>query len=188
MDWPPNHPGALADLGGLDDRYQVTGMAGAGTRIEMTNVENGSHLFGTRKRLILLPNAPALVACYQLPEGQNDLEMDSCLSPDYYRLLREGRHSLHPYAGQTWSGFRNRENAIWLGLDSDEDTTWGQPGDVQAGHGHNVRIQAHASHFHLLIGCGQTDDTQCQQFISWGRNAFHRMEQRQTEKSRKVYT
>jgi hypothetical protein len=163
-------------------------MASAGTRIEMTNVEKGSHLFGTRKRVILLPDAPVLAVCYRLPDGQNHLEMDSCLSPDYYRLLREGRHSLHPYTGQAWSGFRNKGIAAWVGLDTDEETTWGQPGEVHAGHGLNVRIQAHASHFHVLIGCGQIDDMQCQQFITWGRNAFHRVVERSTEKNREVNT
>jgi hypothetical protein len=40
----------------------------------------------------------------------------------------------------------------------------------------------------VLIGCGQTDDRQCQQFIAWGRNAFHRMVQRPAQKTREVHT
>jgi hypothetical protein len=187
MDWPPNHPGALVELDGLHDRYEITAMASTGTRIEMTNVEHGSPLFGTRKRFILLPQAPVLAVCYRLPEGQDGLEVDSCLSPDYYHLLREGRHSLHPYTGQSWSGFRNKRIAAWVGLDSEEETTWGKPPDEQPGHGLNVRIQAHAPHFHVLIGSGQTDATQCQQFFTWGRNAFHRVVERPTEKKREVY-
>ena len=188
MDWPPNHPGALADMDGVHDRYQVTGMAGMGTRLELTNIESGSRLFGTRKRVVLIPDAPALVVCYRLPDGQNDLVMESCLSPDYYRLLREGRDGLHPSAGQTWSGFCNGETAAWVGLAREEETAWGQPAEVQAGHGSSIRIQAHAPHFHVLIGCRQTDDQQCQQLIGWGRNAFHRMGKRQTEKTSEVHT
>lgn len=186
MDWPPNHPGALADMDGLHDRYEVSAMTSAGTRIELTNIERGSRLFGARKRLILLPDAPALAACYRLPGGQDDLEIECCLSPDYYRLLREGRHNVYPVGGQTWSGFRNKEISAWVGLARDENTTWAQSGELQPGHGLNVRIRAHTSHFHVLIGCGPADDQGCQQFIGWGRNAFHRMVERPTEKNREV--
>ena len=128
------------------------------------------------------------MACYQLPTGQDELEIESCLSPDYYRLLREARRGLHPYHGQTWSGFDNNGISAWVGLDPAENTTWGEPGEMPAGHGLNVRIHAHTSHFHVLIGCRPTDDQQCQQLIASGRHALHQKVRRQTEKSRKVRT
>lgn len=186
MDWPTNHPGALADVGGIHDRYQVSMMTGADAHMEMVNVEDGSPLLGTRKRVILIQDAPILMACYQLPHGQNGLEMESCLSPDYYRLLRQGRQGLHSYNGGTWSGFDNNGVAAWVRLDPDENITWAEPGEMPAGHGFDVHIKAHASHFHVLIGCGQTDDQRCQQLIERGRNSFHQKMQRSNEKIREV--
>ena len=186
MDSPPNHPGALADMGSVHDRYQVSGMREAGTLLELTNIEEGSRLFGMRKRLILISDAPALMVCYQLPEGQNNLDTEVCLSPDYYRLLRWGRNNLERIAGQTWWGYRNGEIAVWAGLAEDENTAWGQPRHLQAGHGLSVHVQAQAPHFHALIGCGQIDDKQCQRLIARGRNTFHHMMPMATEKRKEV--
>ncbi len=185
MDWPPNHPGALVDVGFEHDRYQVSAVGETAACVEMTNVQHGSRLFGTHKSVIMAPDVPALVVCYRLPGGRG-VAVEACLSPDYYRLLREGRRGLSPSQGRTWFGFRNEEVGVWIGLARDEKTVQAEPAHAEAGHGLNVRIQANTCHFHLLIGCGQIDDEQCQQLIEWGRNAVHQTTKTADEKAMEV--
>jgi hypothetical protein len=146
--------------------------------VEMTNVEEGSRLFGTRKSVLLSPGHPALAACYQMPEGPGDLATETCLAPDYYRLLREGRRGLSPCDGENWRGLRNGEVAVWLGLAGDEETVWTEPARPEAGHGMNVRVRADASHFHLLISCGDTDEDSSQQLLQEHRAALDEMGER----------
>src|SRR3990172_4645683 len=174
MDWPPNHPGALVDVGSEHDRYQVSAVGETAPGVEMTNVQHGSRLFGTHKSVIMAPDAPALVVCYHLPGGCGGLAVEACLSPDYYRLLREGRRGLSPSQGRTWFGFRNEDVGVWIGLACDEETFQADPAHAAAAHRFNIPIQAKPCHFHLVVGCGQIDDEQCQQLIEWGRNAVHR--------------
>ncbi len=179
MDHPPNHPGALADVGFEHDRYLVSALSdGTHAWVEMTNVEEDSRLFGTRKSVLLAPGHPALAVCYRMPEGSGDLATETCLAPDYYRLLREGRRGLSPFNGEGWRGFRNGDVAVWLGLAGDEETGWTEPARTEAGHGMNVRVRADASHFHLLISCGDTDEDSCQQLLQGHRAALHEIGER----------
>jgi starch synthase len=179
MDHPPNHPGALADAGFEHDRYLVTALSdGTHAWVEMTNVQVGSRLFGTRKSVLLAPGDPALVVCYRMPEGSGDLATETCLAPDYYRLLREGRRGLSPCNGESWRGFRNGDVGVWLGLAGDEETGWTEPARPEAGHGMNVRVRADASHFHLLISCGDTHENSCQQLLQEHRGALHEIGER----------
>jgi hypothetical protein len=146
--------------------------------VEMTNVEEGSRLFGTRKSVLLAPGYPALAVCYRMPEESGDLATETCLAPDYYRLLREGRRGLSPCNGESWRGFRNGDVAVWLGLAGDEETGWTEPARSEAGHGKNVGVQADASHFHLLISCGETDEDSCQQLLQEHRAVLDEMGER----------
>jgi starch synthase len=173
MDRPANHPGALADVGFEHDRYEVSGLGGAGgpAFLEMTNTQAGSPLGGARKSVLLVPGAPALLVGYRLPAGRQSLATEACLSPDYYRLLREGQKP-HSYQGETWRGFRNGPTAVWLGRAGDEATSWAEPARAEVGHGRNIRLQAHRSHFHLLIGYGKTDEESCQRLVEKGRGAL----------------
>ena len=179
MDHPPNHPGALADAGFEHDRYLVSALSeGTYAWVEMTNVEEGSRMFGTRKSVLLAPCHPALAVCYRMPEESGELATETCLAPDYYRLLREGRRSLSPCNGESWRGFRNGDVAVWLGLAGDEETGWTEPARAEAGHGMNVRVQADTSHFHLLISCGDTDEDSCQQILREHRAALDEIGER----------
>lgn len=172
MDRPPNHPGALADAGFEHDRYRVSGLARTGDhiRLEMTNIEEGSRLFGARKSILLATGAPDLLVCYRTP---GDLVTEACLTPDYYRLLREGRRGLSPYSGETRRGFQNGDVTVWVGLAGDEETGWAEPARAETGHGMNVRVGADASHFHLLISCRHTDEEGCQRLLREHRDALH---------------
>jgi hypothetical protein len=155
------------------DRYLVSALSdGTHAWVEMTNVEEGSRLFGTRKSVLLAPGHPSLAVCYRMPERSGDLATETCLAPDYYRLLREGRRGLSPCDGEGWRGFRNGDVAVWLGLAGDEETGWMEPSREEVGHGMNVRVRADASHFHLLISCGDTDEDSCQQLLQKHRAAL----------------
>jgi hypothetical protein len=124
--------------------------------------------------LLLSAAAPVLAVCYELPEGVEELSVEACLSPDYYRLLREGRRGMRPYGGDGWRGFRNGPAAVWLARVPGESTAWETPPTREAGHGLNVRLRARTRHFHLLLGCGETDDERCRELAEWAERAFHR--------------
>jgi hypothetical protein len=157
---PPNHPGALSDVGFERDMYRVSGIDSAARRVrtEMTNAEPGSRLFGARKTVLVPETNPVLSVCYRLPPDAGDLAIESCLSPDYYRLLREGRRDLVPYDGARWRGFRLADAAVWIALAPEERTEWATPSRPDVGHGMNVRLFSKDRHFHLLIGCGPAED------------------------------
>jgi hypothetical protein len=174
MDQPPNHPGALADSGFEHDHYEVSALgATAGCAcVKLTNVEKSSELFGARKSLLLVPKFPALVVRYEIPYGLGGFSTEACLSPDYLHLLRQGRRDLSPCGGENWRGCRNGDVAVWVGMDPGEGTVWTKPEVEEAGHSINVRVEAHAGIFHLLLGCGPTDEEGCRWLIERGRDVF----------------
>ena len=184
METPRNHPGALCDVGFEQDRYEVSAVSSdAGVAYaEMTNVQEDSPLSGARKLVLLTPDAPALVVLYETPEGSGPLRTEASLSPDYYRLLREGRERLDPIGGETWRGYRNGAAAVWVGLCPDEGTAWREEparrsGPQDAGppaHGALVGVEACGNKFHLLLGCGPTDDASCRRRLEEGRESLDR--------------
>jgi starch synthase len=159
MDWPPNHPGALADVGFEHDQYRVTDLRADETQAMMvvSNVEPGSRLLGARKRFVLAAGDSTLEICYHVPQDGSPSEIEACLSPDYYRLLREGRAAITSAEGPDWRGARTGPVAAWLGLEPGEGTMWVDPARPLAGHGLNLRVRAHASHFHLRLAGGDRD-------------------------------
>jgi starch synthase len=176
MDQPANHPGALRDLGYEHDRYAVSGLQVGLThaRVDLTNVQPDSRLHGCRKTLLLTADAESLLVCYRAPEEVREPATEACLSPDYYRLLREGRAAVSPCRGDTWRGYRTGEAAVWLALAQGERTAWEEPADPEAGHGINLRVRAHTPHFHLLIGSGVADDERCRRLLRDGMDAVHK--------------
>ncbi|MGH3921349.1 MAG: hypothetical protein ACRDTT_00440 [Pseudonocardiaceae bacterium] len=173
MDSPPNHPGALADVGYEHDTYRVTTLRvnDGHAQVWLRNAEVNSALRGARKGLLLYGDAPALLVCYQLPDVTH-LATQVCLSPDYYGLMRTGRRYLWQTAGETWRGVAHRTTRAWVALSPDEKTAWGYPVRPEIGHGINVRIEAHSRHFHLLIGCGDPDDERSQALMADGRRVL----------------
>ena len=155
---PANHPGALADVGFEHDEYRVSSVESVDRSwyAEMTNVQEGSALFGTRKALRLAETIPALSICYRLPSHVSDVSVESCLSPDYLSLLREGSRNLAPCDGPRRRGFLAGDTSVWVQLLPGERTDWTQPPQPRVSHGVNVRVLARTTHFHLTIGCGRT--------------------------------
>ena len=163
---PPNHPGALSDVGFERDVYRISRLDSVAGRVraELSNAEPGSRLFGTRKTVSVSDTHPVLSVCYRLPPTAGDLSVESCLSPDYYRLLREGRRELMPYDDARWRGFRLGDAAVWIALVPEERTEWTTPSRREVGHGMNVRLLSKDRHFHLLIGCGPIDEEALRSF------------------------
>lgn len=170
MDVPGNHPGALADCGGVHDRY-VTGISGGDgeLRVELTNVQAGSPLQGLRKQILLEPGSPSLLVAYHLPAAAPGITVESCLSPDYYRLLRHGTAGLQRHGGRWWRGARNHGAAVWIALADDEGTAWCDSAGPEPGHGVMVRLRGGARSFHLLLGVGDVDDGTAARTLQAGR-------------------
>jgi len=171
MDAPRNHPGALADVGFEHDRYAVAelGTGDGFAFARLLNVEEESPLRGTLKSFLLPASAPVLVVCYQLAEHLNGLVTESCLSPDYYNLLRNGRKGLCAREGPGRRGFSNGGVTVWIALADDEATAWAAPDQPDAGHGLNLRLRSHDLHFHLLIGCGELGGVELRRLFRNGR-------------------
>jgi hypothetical protein len=170
MEVPANHPGGLADSGGAHDRHEVTLHSGDGVLLaELANVQEGSALHGLRKRIVLDDISPSLLVAYDLPAAAPAITVDTCLSPDYYRLLRHGAAELQRQEGRNWRGVRNRRTAAWVALPGDEGTAWCDPDGPDPGHGVLVRLRAEARSFHLLIGAGDIDDDTAERAVQAGR-------------------
>lgn len=160
MDRPPNHPGALADVGFEHDRYEarVRRSDGRTAVAELRNAQASSRLFGATKRVALLSAVPCLVVCYQLPPGLDGLSTECCLSPHYLRLLRLGGRGLRALTGACWRGWRAGGERVWVAVHPDERTHWAEPGQPRAGHALNLRVTASTPHFHLVIGTGRASE------------------------------
>lgn len=156
MDQPANHPGALSDLGFVHDRYDAsTPEVSDGALVELVDVDENSDLRGARKRILLPDDGEALVVAYELPYGCEELTVETCLSPHYYQLLRQGRRGLRREDGAMWRGASNGSVAVWLGSDDDSITWADQPGEV--GHGLLVTMHVRARSFRFVLGVGPVD-------------------------------
>lgn len=162
MDRPANHPGGLADLGGEHDRYRVSTVADDGcAHVELVDVEQGSRLRGTRKTFLLLPDSPALLIGYRVGPQVEQLRTETCLSPDYYRMLRRGRETLRPIRDARRRGWANGDVAVWVCTARDERTTWEDAATREVGHGFVIRAAAPAPGCHLLLGVGAAEESDC---------------------------
>ena len=152
---PPNHPGALVDGGGERDAYEISRLETTGTSalVELTNVEPQSAFRGMRKTIAGAADGSRIDVCYRVPSEITEMSVESCLSPDYYRLLREGRGRLESFRAPRRRGFRLGDVAVWVSLRPGEDTRWAEP-VTNPGHALSVRVVARTPHFHLAVGSG----------------------------------
>ncbi|HEX8099351.1 MAG TPA: hypothetical protein VF660_04010 [Actinomycetota bacterium] len=162
---PPNHPGALVDWGGEGDAYEISRLerTGASVLVELTNVQPQSALRGLRKTITASAGGPVVDVCYRVPSGVTGISVESCLSPDYYRLLREGRGCIASFDGPKRRGFRLDDVAVWVDLPRGEATRWAEPVN-SPGHAMSVRVVARAPHFHLRIGFAMKTGVEVQSF------------------------
>jgi hypothetical protein len=157
MDVPPNHPGGLADLGFVHDPWRANAVEASpdGAFVELVNAGDGP-LCGARKTV--LAGRHDVVVCYRLPEAVPALVVQTCLSPDYLGLLRNGRRHVERLEHPCRRGVRNGDEAVWIEVQADERTAFETASEV--GHGVNVHVRARQRHFHLAIGCGSPTDAE----------------------------
>ncbi|WP_222267309.1 glycogen/starch synthase [Modestobacter marinus] len=175
MDVPANHPGALADLGSVHDRHVVTVHPGDGAlAVELEDVQPDSPLCGLRKRVLLDAGSAALLIGYDLPLDVPGLTVETCLSPDYHELLREGAGALRRLDGRNRRGAGAGAVDVWIALAADEDTSWCSRAEPEPGHGLLVRLRADTRRFHLLLATGTVDGETAAAAVLAGRERLAR--------------
>jgi starch synthase len=162
----------------VHDRHEVTVCAEDGVvAVELEDVQPDSRLCGLRKRVLLDADSAALLIGYDLPMDVDGLTVETCLSPDYYQLLREGAGALLRHEGRTWRGASTGSVAAWVALAGDEDTSWCAPAESESepGHGLLLRLRAYTRCFHLLLGVGLVDDDTAGRAVLAGRERLARL-------------
>jgi hypothetical protein len=157
MEIPANHPGALADAGFENDRYEaVVSQGGNEAGAIFFNRQSGSPALGLEKSLRLTGNGNEIEVTYKLPPGMNDLSVACGLSPDYLHLLRFGRIFSKEFKLSNLHGFFNNGVSVWVGIDDPLKTVFDPDGlPREFGHGFIVRLQALGSPFTFRIGTVQ---------------------------------
>jgi hypothetical protein len=173
MDRPPNHPCAFTDAGGENDPYDVCDLFATDNSagISLENVGAGS-LRGLRKSFLLLTAPRGLVVCYEATDDRN-IVTQTCLSPDYCSLLRNGRRNLHERRGSSWTALTNRDVTVWVGTVVDEIIVDPKPPDHDVGHGINYTLLGESSHAHIAIGWDNVGDEACRDLLEVGRRIVH---------------
>ncbi|WP_085993816.1 hypothetical protein [Oceanobacillus senegalensis] len=156
MDVPMNHPGALADYGFEHDKYDIQSLNIKENEVELIlkNIQTNSAAMGMTKRYLLKKgNNEVLISYEHIPSKILPLSLDIGLSPDYLRLLREGRSSIQPFQIDSKRGFQNGNVVSWVSIES-EDTVWRIPRVPIFGHGFCLGLTISSSSGSILIGSG----------------------------------
>jgi hypothetical protein len=155
MDVPPNHPGAMADVGLEHDSYTVQIIAANGGSVAaiLTNECRDSSAFGMTKKYSLVSYEDETVCVeYALPATLSRLEVECGLSPDYLRLLREGISILSSYENDGARGWRTDRIAVWVKPAELSTGRWSTPYQLEFGHGMTSRLSFDRRYFAVLIG------------------------------------
>ena len=144
MQQPPAHPGALGAHGAENEPWRVhlPEAAESTARVVLTRE-------GQVRRLALQHGALAL--CW---EGEDDLTVESLLSPDYLAALREGSAGTWTTSGTGWAAVHAHGSTTWLAWDP--DAVAAAPRYGLAGHGALCAVSARR-HLHLLLGTGPVE-------------------------------
>ena len=157
MQQPRNHVGAFADVGAEDDVWEVaeTVRDADGFRVVLVDVQPGSPLEGSTKTYRMPDAGAALHVEYALAAHVPGLLVEAALSPDYLRLLREGRAPLTPLRdpGDRWRGWAAGDVAVWLAPDPGAPVVWDTPAQP-CGHAEVLRVAAYAPRFALTLVAG----------------------------------
>jgi hypothetical protein len=158
MEIPSNHPGALADTGHENDRYEIALIETRGdeTRAILVNKKKKSEAFGLTKSLRFARDSCEIEVTYRLPQGLMNLSVECGLSPDYLRLLRFGHHHLKENGDSKIRGYSNGGVSVWVRLEDLRRTAFDEAAPREFGHGYAIQIQARKSPFTIWIGTKQT--------------------------------
>jgi Glycosyl hydrolase family 57 len=154
MDVPPNHPGALADVGFEHDACQVRIKVAEGKRvdIELENIELQSAGNGLIKRIQLTHDESRLEVDYTVPQSVPGISVDFALSPDYLNLLRYGRTLLIPFEQAGARGWSANSIAVWVRGEGNSALSWSDPCPEHRGHKASLRLSSSNSKFAISIG------------------------------------
>jgi hypothetical protein len=142
MDVPPNHPGALSDVGYEHDTYsaEILIPEGETTRVRLRNTETNRSGFGIEKNLFLEQDNSAIRVDYTFPAGLTRLSTEIGFSPDYLQLLRKGPLSVRDYSPtESIRGWSNGFVTVGARLDR-SSAFWGKPRQERFGHGYLLRV------------------------------------------------
>ncbi|WP_163100527.1 hypothetical protein [Peribacillus alkalitolerans] len=155
MDIPINHPGALADVGFEHDSYKVASIdikESEQVEIVLVNNQKNSAAFGMIKRFSLKKGERQVQVRYEnIPSNILPLSIDFGLSPDYLRLLREGRSKVVPYSKTEKRGFKNGDNFTWVQSNS-ADSKWDLSRNPIFGHGFSLTKKVTSPTVSLSLG------------------------------------
>ncbi len=159
MEIPPNHPGALADAGHENDRYEIALIETHGdeARAILVNQEERSEAFGLIKSLRLVRESNEIEVTYRLPQSLTSLSIECGLSPDYLHLLRFGHHHLKAFGDFNIRGYSNDEVSVWVRLEDLRRALFSDVSPQKFGHGYAIQIGARDSSFTIWIGTRQTE-------------------------------
>jgi hypothetical protein len=158
MDIPPNHPGALADVGYEHDAHEAQTLIVEGPKVQAVfhNKQPRSNAHGLKKEISLAQGNNALRVEYVLPEALRVLTIEFGLSPDYLTLLRHGRARFaktEQRDGRTWSA---GGTAVWVKVEGADPCRWSMSHKNELAHVSTCRLTVSQRKFSLLIGVDGT--------------------------------
>jgi hypothetical protein len=159
MDQPPNHPGALADVGFEHDAYSVEILVADGLAVaaRLRNVEPSSAAFGLEKTIYISSYGDSVIRVdYDVPSSLDRLGVEFALSPDYFQLLRCGSSILTPYERGEARGCMSFTTAVWVKPEFCATHEWTAPYQENMGHGRALRLSVGQRRFAVSIGVEQT--------------------------------
>ncbi len=154
METPPNHPGALSDVGFERDNFKVNVSTPKRRVVHAAevDVDPNSRAFGLVKQIELEAGANRLSVLYTLPEGISEFQTLIGVSPDYLKLLRDGRPEGDAFcASAQFRRWSNVDSSVWVRLE--ENCCFLPPPVEIFGHGYVARIGSRgAKNFRFSIG------------------------------------
>src|SRR6184192_4165582 len=142
MDVPPNHPGALADVGYEHDNYSTEIRVPYGDTVwaRLSNSEKNSTGFGILKNLSLGKSESTIRTEYSLPNSLTKLSTEIGFSPDYQQLLRMGPSAVEECSpAKGIRGWSNEGVTVGARLDGGY-AIWDKPRQDRFGHGYLLRV------------------------------------------------
>ncbi len=142
MDVPPNHPGALSDVGFEHDNYivDIPVPEGDSVAVRLRNSEKNSSGFGVEKNILLQQGHHTLQVDYALPDSMSKLSTEIGFSPDYLELLRSGAGSVKQYSPtDEVRGWATMNVTVGARIDA-RYSVWDSPRQEKFGHGYLLRV------------------------------------------------
>jgi hypothetical protein len=150
MQVPRNHPGAFADLGFEDDRYDCEILnQGDHAAVRLINVEPHSAARGLEKVYTLGATDSYLSVRYKLPPNLKNISTECALSPDYLALLRHGSQIMKPVGTADARGFETQGLSVLL--EAKSGLKWKRPVQDWIGHGRTIRVGSKQREFEMKL-------------------------------------